>query len=92
MVGLVYCKCKKCGANFAAGKPTDICKKCSSTFWQYTHAQITGEFYDEYSKLPSSCRLFVVNNKWFWKDKNGLENGPFDTMGKARKDACLALC
>lgn len=89
---LVFCTCKKCGRHFAAGKEMDVCKKCSSSFWQYTHLQITGEFYDEYSKLPSTCQLFVIKGKWYWKDKNGLENGPFDTMGKARKDACLALC
>lgn len=92
MAGLCLCKCKKCGTEFLAGKQMDMCKKCSSSYLGYTHMQITGEFYDEYSNFPSTCQLFVIKGKWFWKDKNGLENGPFDTMGKARKDACLALC
>lgn len=54
-------------------------------------ARIKGENITENSRLPGTCKLFIAEGKWFWKDKNGLENGPFGTMGKARKDACLAL-
>lgn len=54
--------------------------------------RLLGNFTTSTASYQAPANLFVIKGKWFWKDKNGLENGPFDTMGKARKDACLALC
>lgn len=94
MAGLIFSICKSCGDGVIGVKKVDYCPECKksvSNWKSHTLAHITGDFYDENSKLPSTCYLFVIKGKWFWKDKNGLENGPFETMGKARKDACIAL-
>lgn len=96
MAGLIPNICKVCGGFFAAAVKRDVCGSCtppkSYNLWQYRVAEINGDNITENSPMPKTCQLFVAGRKWYWKDKKiGLENGPFETMGKARKDACLAL-
>lgn len=106
MPGIVKIKiCKRCNKAYPmVGKQT-VCRKCaqqvhkqaSKNWWAKQAAGIRkkydapgGEDKREY-KRSLGLTFEFTGGKWHWVAKNGLTNGPFDTLGAARKDANKAL-
>ena len=93
--------CTCCGKKVLLRKRQRVCEACQKenhklacAYYRkngWTKFKRAERTYNTRPERPKGFTFSLRSGKWYWEHPNGLENGPFDTIKEARKEAWLAL-